>query len=74
MKIKLNLGTQLESWSMGKSLTATLIGQLIYAGKLSMDQPAPVKEWQKEGDPRGGITIRNLLLMSSGLKFPSCGV
>ena len=65
--------TQLESWSMGKSLTATLIGRLIQEGKLSIDQKAPVKEWQREGDPRGEITIKNLLQMSSGLRFPSYG-
>lgn len=63
--------TQLESWSMGKSLTATLIGRLMQMGKLTLDQKAPVKEWQREGDPRGEITIRNLLNMSSGLRFPS---
>lgn len=65
--------TQLESWSMGKSLTATLIGRLIEQGKLELDQPAPIPEWQQEGDPRGQITIRQLLQMSSGLKFPSYG-
>lgn len=65
--------TQLESWSMGKSLTATLIGRLLQAGKLSLDQTAPIEEWQREGDPRGQITIRHLLQMSSGLRFPSYG-
>lgn len=65
--------TQLESWSMGKSVTGTLIGRLIHQGKLSLDQPAPVEEWQREGDPRAAITIRNLLQMSSGLRFPSFG-
>ena len=34
--------TQLESWSMGKSVTATLIGILIRQGHLSLEQPAPV--------------------------------
>ena len=63
--------TQLESWSMGKSLTATLIGRLIQMGKLSLEQKAPVKEWQREGDPRGEITILNLLNMSGGLRFPA---
>lgn len=63
--------TQLESWSMGKSLTATLVGRLIQEGKLALDQKAPVKEWQTPGDPRSEITIRQLLQMSSGLRFPS---
>ncbi|MGH3389761.1 MAG: serine hydrolase domain-containing protein, partial [Actinomadura sp.] len=59
--------TQLESWSMGKSLTATLIGVLVQQGLLSLDRPAPVPEWQ--GDPRAQITIRDLLQMSGGLLF-----
>jgi CubicO group peptidase (beta-lactamase class C family) len=66
-----NKDMQLESWSMGKSLTATLIGRLIQMGKLTLDQKAPLNEWQREGDPRGEITIRNLLNMSSGLRFPA---
>ncbi len=60
---------QLESWSMGKSITATLIGLLIEEGALTLDQPAPVPAWQKEDDPRKAITVRNLLNMSSGLHF-----
>lgn len=60
---------QLESWSMGKSLTATLIGVLIQQGLLTLDQAAPVPEWQGEGDPRADITIRDLLQMSGGLRF-----
>ncbi len=66
-----NKDMQLESWSMGKSLTGTLVARLIQMGKLTLDQKAPIKEWQREGDPRGEITIRNLYNMSSGLKFPS---
>lgn len=61
--------TQLESWSMGKSLTATLIGVLVQQGLLSIDQPAPVASWQGDDDPRSRITIRDLLQMSSGLLF-----
>ncbi len=60
---------QLESWSMGKSITATLIGLLIEEGALALDQPAPVPAWQGEDDPRKAITVRHLLNMSSGLHF-----
>lgn len=60
---------QLESWSMGKSLTATLIARLMQMGELELDQKAPIAEWQRAGDPRGEITIRQLLNMSSGLRF-----
>jgi CubicO group peptidase (beta-lactamase class C family) len=61
--------TQLESWSMGKSLTSTLVGILIQQGHLSLDQPAPVPQWQGTDDPRASIRIRDLLQMSSGLLF-----
>ena len=61
--------TQLESWSMGKSLTATLIGRLIQQGLLSLDAPAPISEWQSPDDPRRRITVADLLRMSSGLDF-----
>lgn len=61
--------SQLESWSMGKSLTATLVGRLIQEGLLSLDQPAPIAGWQHPDDPRRAITVRDLLQMSSGLRF-----
>lgn len=68
-KAGFDLNTQLESWSMGKSLTSTLVGVLVEQGLLGLDQPAPVPEWAEEGDPRGKITVRHLLQMSSGLLF-----
>jgi CubicO group peptidase (beta-lactamase class C family) len=61
--------TQLESWSMGKSLTATLFALLVKDGVYTIDQPAPVPLWQKPGDPRAKIRVRDLLNMSSGLQF-----
>jgi CubicO group peptidase (beta-lactamase class C family) len=54
---------------MGKSLTATLIGLLIQEGALSLETPAPIAEWRSPGDPRGRITVGDLLRMSSGLDF-----
>ena len=61
--------TQLESWSMGKSITSTLIGVLVQQGALKIGDPAPVPLWRKPGDPRGAIRTIDLLHMSSGLKF-----
>lgn len=61
--------TPLPGWSMGKSLTATLIGQLIHEGAYDLWGPAPVKEWQQPGDPRAAIRIADLLRMSSGIRF-----
>lgn len=61
--------TPLESWSMGKSLTATLMGVLISKGVYDLWQPAPVPEWQVPGDRRQEIRIADILHMSSGLRF-----
>jgi CubicO group peptidase (beta-lactamase class C family) len=55
------------SWSMAKSVTAVLVGELVADGKLSLDAPVPFAEWRKAGDPRGAITLRQMLHMSSGL-------
>jgi len=61
--------TALESWSMGKSLSGTLMGILIKQGVYTLDQPAPIPEWQTAGDPRQKIRIRDILNMSSGLRI-----
>jgi CubicO group peptidase (beta-lactamase class C family) len=62
--------TPLESWSMGKSLSGTLMGVLIRQGVYTLDQPAPIPEWRASpGDPRAAIRIRDILNMSSGLRI-----
>ncbi len=61
--------TPLESWSMGKSLTATLMGVLIQRGVYNLHQEAPIPEWQNQGDARKKITISNILNMSSGIRI-----
>lgn len=62
-------GTLHASWSAGKSLVATLVGVLVQEGRLAVDGPAPVAEWQGADDPRRAIRIADLLQMSSGLRF-----
>ena len=69
----LDLHTPLESWSMGKSLTATLMGVLIQQGVYDLWEPAPVPEWQREGDPRSEIRIADILRMSSGIRCVNRG-
>ena len=69
----LDLHTPLESWSMGKSLTASLMGVLIQQGVYGLWQPAPVPEWQGEGDPRSEIRIADILRMSSGIRCVNRG-
>jgi CubicO group peptidase (beta-lactamase class C family) len=62
------------SWSMAKSITATLIGELVAEGRLELDLPAPVPAWrQRADDPRAAITLRQLLHMASGLRHVETG-
>jgi len=61
--------TALESWSMGKSLIATLMGILVRQGVYDLWQPAPIPEWQSKGDPRAKIRIADIMHMSSGLRI-----
>jgi CubicO group peptidase (beta-lactamase class C family) len=65
----IGMHTPLESWSMGKSVTAAFMGILIRQGVYDLWQPAPVPEWQGPGDPRAKIRIADLLRMSSGLRI-----
>jgi len=65
-----NRDMQLESWSMGKSITGTLIGVLVQQGAFRLEDPAPVPEWHKKpDDPRAKIRVMDLMRMSSGLRF-----
>ena len=61
--------TQLESWSMGKSITSTLFGLLVKDGTYNLEQPAPVPAWKSPDDPRSKIRNIDLLRMSGGLRF-----
>jgi hypothetical protein len=61
--------TPMLSWSMAKSVTATLAGIMVGDGRLALHAPAPVPEWSAATDPRHAITLDQLLRMSSGLAF-----
>jgi CubicO group peptidase (beta-lactamase class C family) len=65
----ITMHTPLESWSMGKSVTAALMGILIRQGVYDLSQPAPIPEWRAPADPRAKIRISELLRMSSGLRI-----
>ncbi len=62
-----NRNTRMPGWSMAKSVTSALIGILVRTGKLSVDAPAPVTDWQH--DERSTITVDDLLRMRSGLDW-----
>jgi len=59
--------SRFRSWSMAKSVTQCLTGILVRDGKLSLDAPAPVPEWQRGGDPRAALRLREVLNMTTGL-------
>ena len=65
--------TRFISWSMAKTVTAVLIGMLVDDGLLNVDEPAPISLWQRSGDPRSDITLKQLLQMSSGLRHTEAG-
>ena len=65
--------TRFVSWSMAKSVTGAMIGLLVSDGRLRLDESAPVPAWQRPGDPRGEITLRQLLQMRSGLRHTEGG-
>ena len=58
-----------HSWSMAKSITHALVGILQGDGRIDPSAPADVPEWRAPDDPRGAITLDQLLRMSSGLAW-----
>ena len=65
--------TPYRTWSVAKSLTGALVGVLIGEGKLALDAPVPIPEWDA-GDPRARITVADLFHMSSGLAEEGAGM
>ena len=59
--------TPQRTWSVAKSLTATIIGAALEQGIMDLDYPALVNAWTAGGDPRREITLRDVLQMASGL-------
>ena len=59
----------LPGWSMAKGVVNALVGILVGQGKLDLDAPAAVPEWQGIDDPRREITLDQLMRMTSGLEF-----
>lgn len=56
-----------RTWSVAKSIAATVIGAAAQQGLIDVNAPAGVPEWQRPGDPRRRLTADNLLRMASGL-------
>ena len=63
-----NRTQQYQSWSMAKSVTALLFGRAMTLGLISPDDP--IGSLVPEADPgHGAITMRDLLTMTSGLRW-----
>jgi CubicO group peptidase (beta-lactamase class C family) len=59
--------TPLVGWSMTKTVDAALVGTVIKAGKLRLDQTDLLPEWRN--DKRKDISVADLMAMASGLSF-----
>ncbi len=59
--------SMLMGWSMTKSLTNAIMATVVKSGKLDLNKPAPVPEWQN--DERRNITLNDLMHASSGLEW-----
>jgi len=60
--------TRFIGWSMSKTVTGVLIGMMVADGRLALDRAPPIDQWRRAGDPRGEITLRQLLQMRAGLR------
>lgn len=65
--------TPQRTWSVAKSISATVIGAARRQGLIDIDYPAVIAAWNKGADPRREITIRDLLHMASGLDSGESG-
>ena len=58
--------TPLLGWSMAKTVTAALVGTVVGAGRMSVDDAGLLAGWT---DGRAAIRVGDLMAMSSGLEF-----
>lgn len=65
--------TAQRTFSVAKSLAATLIGHAVLNGWIDVKTPAMIAEWQSPGDPRAAITTEQLMRMASGLVSDTAG-
>lgn len=59
--------TPLIGWSMSKSLTSVMLGNLLLRGKLDITHRPVFTQWSQ--DARRDISLQNMLQMSDGLSF-----
>lgn len=68
-----DIHTAQRTFSVAKSMAATLIGSAAYNGWIDVKAPATIAEWQSPGDPRAAITTEQLMRMASGLTSDTAG-
>jgi CubicO group peptidase (beta-lactamase class C family) len=59
--------TLVMSFSVSKSFTNALLAILVRQGRIDMNKPIAIREWQTTGDPRAKLLPDDLLRMASGL-------
>lgn len=59
--------TSQRTWSVAKSIAASVIGAAVQQGLVAVENPSGIKSWQSVIDPRRQITLEHLLHMASGL-------
>ncbi len=65
--------TSQRTWSVAKSIAGTLIGHAVQEGVVDPAAAAALSEWRDPADPRGAITLDNLMRMASGLYSDTAG-
>ncbi len=60
--------TPQRTWSVAKSIAATLVGAAVLAGETTVDEPVGINFWRTGGasDPRNPITLDHALRMATG--------
>ncbi|MBY0422263.1 MAG: beta-lactamase family protein [Parvularculaceae bacterium] len=68
-----DLYTSQRTWSVAKSIWATVIGAAVEDGILRTEDKAGLAQWSGQIDPRREITVDNLMRMASGLDSSPSG-
>lgn len=63
-----SFNTPQRTWSVAKSIAATLVGAAVLSGEHAVDDPINMNYWRSGGssEPRNAITIDHALRMASG--------
>ncbi|MGF1544676.1 MAG: serine hydrolase domain-containing protein [Parvularculaceae bacterium] len=65
--------TPQRTWSVAKSIAATVIGAAAEEGLIDVEAPADLEFWCSPMDPRAGVRVDDLLRMASGLTSTAAG-